>query len=255
MRPTLFEIAGLQVQSYGLSKALAALVAGWLLQRELARHGRAPELAFPVTVAAVIGGFAGGKLYFLLEQGGRVTVHDLGGSGFTWYGGVIGGAAAVWWVARRRGLPIGELAGMVAIPLAIAYGIGRLGCLLAGDGTYGTPTDLPWAMSFPHGTVPTTDHVHPAPLYEAIAALVVAGALWRLRNRVSPVGLFGLLAIMMGVERLLVEFVRLNEAVVAGLTAAQLFSLAQVALGVALVVREQALGPLRRPRAATAVEP
>jgi prolipoprotein diacylglyceryltransferase len=94
-----------------LSKALAALVAGWLLQRELARRGRAPELAFPVTVAAVVGGFVGGKLYFLLEQGGSVTMHDLGGSGFTWYGGVIGGAAAVWWVARRRGMPIGELAG------------------------------------------------------------------------------------------------------------------------------------------------
>ena len=87
MRPTLFEIAGIAVQSYGVSKALAALVAGWLLQRELARRDRAPELAFPLTVAAVVGGFAGAKLYFLLEQGAGVSVHDLGGSGFTWYAG------------------------------------------------------------------------------------------------------------------------------------------------------------------------
>ena len=181
MRPTLFEIAGIAVQSYGVSKALAALVAGWLLQRELARRDHAPELAFPLTVAGVVGGFAGAKLYFLLEQGAGVSVHDLGGSGFTWYGGVIGGAAAVWWVARRRGVAIGELAGLVAVPLAVAYGIGRLGCLLAGDGTYGGPTDLPWAMSFPDGTVPTTDRVHPAPLYEAIAAFAIAGVLWRRR--------------------------------------------------------------------------
>jgi phosphatidylglycerol:prolipoprotein diacylglycerol transferase len=237
VRPTLFEIAGIAVQSYGVSKALAALVAGWLLQRELARRDRAPELAFPLTAAGVVGGFAGAKLYFLLEQGAGVSVHDLGGSGFTWYGGVIGGAAAVWWVARRRGVAIGELAGLVAIPLAVAYGIGRLGCLLAGDGTYGSPTDLPWAMSFPDGTVPTTDRVHPAPLYEAIAAFVIAGVLWRLRDRVAPPALFGLLAIMIGSERFLVELVRLNEPVVAGLTAAQLFSLAQLALGAALVLR------------------
>ena len=168
---------------------------------------------------------------------------------------MIGGAAAVWWVAWRRGVAIGELAGLVAIPLAVAYGIGRLGCLLAGDGTYGSPSDLPWAMSFPDGTVPTTERVHPAPLYEAIAAFVIAGVLWRLRDRVSPRALFGLLAIMLGSERFLVELVRLNEPVLAGLTAAQLFSLAQVALGAALVLRERTVGPLRRPGAATAIEP
>jgi phosphatidylglycerol---prolipoprotein diacylglyceryl transferase len=255
MRPTLFEIAGIEVQSYGVSKALAALVAGWLLQRELARRGRSPDLAFPVTVAGVVGGFVGAKLYFLLEQGGGVSVDDLGGSGFTWYGGAIGGAAAVWWVAWRRGVAIGELAGLVAIPLAVAYGIGRLGCLLAGDGTYGSPTDLPWGMSFPDGTVPTTDRVHPAPLYEALAAFVIAGVLWRLRDRVSPPTLFGLLAITIGVERFLVEIVRLNEPVLAGLTTAQLFSLAQVALGFALVLRQWRIGPLRRPDAATAIKP
>jgi phosphatidylglycerol---prolipoprotein diacylglyceryl transferase len=254
MRPTLFEIAGIGVQSYGVSKALAALVAGWLLQRELVRRGRSSDIAFPVTVAAVVGGFAGGKLYFLIEQGGGVSMHDLGGSGFTWYGGVIGGAAAVWWVAWRRGVAIGELAGLVAIPLAVAYGIGRLGCLLAGDGTYGSPTDLPWGMSFPDGTVPTADRVHPAPLYEAIAAFAIAGVLWRLRDRVSPPALFGVLAIMMGAERFLVEFVRLNEPVVAGLTAAQIFSLAQVVLGAGLVLREHRVGALRRPRAVPAIE-
>jgi phosphatidylglycerol:prolipoprotein diacylglycerol transferase len=87
MRPVLFEIAGLEIQSYGVSKALAALVAGWLLQRELARRGRSPEHAFALTVAAVVGGFAGAKVYFLLEQGGGVSLHHLGGTGFTWYGG------------------------------------------------------------------------------------------------------------------------------------------------------------------------
>src|SRR5882724_6403242 len=83
------------------------------------------------------------------------TWHEFGGMGFTWYGGVITGTAAVLIIIRRRGLPLGLVSGLLAVPLSLAYGIGRLGCLLAGDGTYGRPTDLPWGIAFPHGTVPT----------------------------------------------------------------------------------------------------
>jgi phosphatidylglycerol:prolipoprotein diacylglycerol transferase len=131
------------------------------------------------------------------------------------------------------------MAGMAAIPLAVAYGVGRLGCLLAGDGTYGTPTDLPWAMSFPEGTMPTTAEVHPAPLYEALAVFLIAALLWHVRDRLSPVALFGVFSVLFGFERLLVEFVRLNDDVLAGLTAPQLWSLALMAFGAMLVLRER----------------
>ena len=245
MRPVLFDLGGLQVQSYGVSKALAALVAGWLLGREMRRRGYDPEPAMVLAIAATIGGFVGAKLYYLAEVSGRgITAHDLGGSGFTWYGGLIAGAATTILVARRRGIPIGPLSGMAAIPLAVAYGIGRLGCLLAGDGTYGRPTSLPWGMRFPHGTVPTTQFVHPTPLYEALTAFAVALVLLRLRDRLAPTALFGVFAVLMGLARFLVEFVRLNDRVVLGLTTAQLFSLAMVAGG-ALLIRQA------RPRAQT----
>lgn len=240
MKPVLFELGGLEIQSYGVSKALAMLVAGWLLQRELVRRGRDPEPAFTLAIAGLAGGFVGAKLYFLAENAGGAMDHGLfSASGFTWYGGLLGGALAVWLVARRRGIPSGEMAGMAAIPLAVAYGIGRLGCLLAGDGTYGTPTDLPWAMSFAQGTMPTTELVHPAPLYEALLAFAAAWMLWRLRDRLSPPGLFGAFAVLMGLSRLAVEFVRLNDAVVAGLTQPQLWSLGLIALGAALLARER----------------
>lgn len=238
MQPVLVDLFGLEIQSYGLSKALAALVAGWLLTRELKRRGHQSEHAAPLTIAAVVGGFAGAKVYYLLEVGGSLSLHDLGGTGFTWYGGLIGGAAAVLWVARGRGLPLWQLAGMAAIPLAVGYGIGRLGCLLAGDGTYGTPSDLPWAMSFPEGTVPTTDRVHPAPLYEAILAFGSAALLWRLRDRLTGRGLFGAFAVAMGLSRVLVETVRLNDTVVGPLTAPQLFSIVLVGLGAVLLAPE-----------------
>jgi phosphatidylglycerol---prolipoprotein diacylglyceryl transferase len=238
MRPVLIEFAGLQVQSYGVSKVLAAMAAGWLLRRELVRRGRDPEHTWTLIIAAVVGGFLGAKLYYLAEQaGGGLTAHDLAGSGFTWYGGMIGGALAVVVAARRTDIPLELMAGMAAVPLAVAYGIGRLGCLLAGDGTYGGPTDLPWGMSFPEGTVPTTAVVHPTPLYEAIAVFLIAALLWSLRDRLSPIAIFGSFAVLFGLERFLVEFVRINEPVLAGLSAPQLWSLLLVGTGALLIAR------------------
>ena len=209
MRPVLFQIGGLHVTSYGVSKAVAALVAGWLLARELRRQRLDPELAYPLTLAAVAGGFAGAKLNFLAENAATLTVHDLGGTGFTWYGGLIGGTLAVLLVARRARIAPGLMAGMAVIPLSLGYAIGRLGCQLAGDGTYGKPSHLPWAMSFPHG-----------------GALLLAGVLGRVRDRVPPAALFGLWAILAGILRFLVELLRLNPAALAGLTEAQVASLA-----------------------------
>ena len=254
MHPTLIDLGGLELQSYGVSKALAALAAGWLLQRELMRRGRSPQPAFSLALTGLLAGFLGAKLYYLVEAAARggITMHDLGASGFTWYGGLLGGALGVLVVARRNGIGAAEMAGMAVIPLAVAYGIGRLGCLLAGDGTYGTPTDLPWAMSFPEGTMPTDEHVHPTPLYEALAAFAIAALLWTLRDRLTALAQFGLFAILFGGQRLLVEFVRLNDDVVAGLTAPQLWSLALVALGFTLLVRERGGRRSRSPRAATA---
>jgi phosphatidylglycerol:prolipoprotein diacylglycerol transferase len=84
-----------------------------------------------------------------------LSLHDLVGMGFTWYGGLVGGVVAALVIVRRHQLPLGVVAGAAAVPLTVAYGIGRLGCLLAGDGTYGKPTSVPWAMTFPNGVVRT----------------------------------------------------------------------------------------------------
>jgi phosphatidylglycerol:prolipoprotein diacylglycerol transferase len=84
--------------------------------------------------------------------------------------------------------------------------------------------------------VPTTDEVHPTPVYETLAMGIGGLVLWHLRDR-FPVGmLFGLYLILAGVERFLVEIVRRNESVVGGLTQAQLVSLALLAIGTAIVV-------------------
>jgi phosphatidylglycerol:prolipoprotein diacylglycerol transferase len=101
-------------------------------------------------------------------------------------------------------------------------------------------------MSYPDGEVPTTEIVHPTPVYETAAMLVVFFVLWRLRDRLNrPWQLFGLWAILAGAERFLVEFVRRNEDVALGLTAAQLFSIGLMAIGAVLMIGRTGAEPAR----------
>ena len=237
MQPVLFSVLGIDIQAYGVSKALAALVAAYLLGRAFASRGLPKESAHTLVFWATIWGFAAAKVYFLAEQLPDITVHDLGGMGFTWFGGLIGGVAAALVTIRRHGLPVGVVAGLAAVPLTVAYGIGRLGCLLSGDGTYGRPSTLPWAMTFPNGVVATDVPVHPTPLYEALAAAVIAVLLWRASRTMPLPAIFGAYLVLSGVSRFLVELLRINEPVVAGLTQPQLWSIVSVVAGVTIAVR------------------
>ena len=144
---------------------------------------------------------------------------------------------------------------MGAAPLAAGYAIGRIGCQLAGDGDYGVAWDGPWAMAYPNGTVPTDVPVHPTPVYETIAMGIVTVILWRWRHRFRPGNLFALWAVFAGAERFLVEFIRRNEEVVAGLTQPQLISIAMILAGGAWILTHRGPAPAvetasARPRAA-----
>ena len=84
------------------------------------------------------------------------------------YGGLFGGALGVLVWAKWRGVLDAKTCDVAAPGLAAAYAIGRIGCQLAGDGDYGKAWDGPWAMAYPDGTVPTTEQVHPTPVYETL---------------------------------------------------------------------------------------
>jgi phosphatidylglycerol:prolipoprotein diacylglycerol transferase len=243
--PVLFDVFGVQIQSYGVSKALAAIVGAWILGRRFHRLGWDKEVAYSLVMWATVWGFVAAKVYFLLDNWDHLDPHMFGGSGFVWYGGLIGGTLAVAVISRRHKLPLASVAGSMAMPLSVAYGIGRIGCFLAGDGTYGKPTDLPWGMAFPNGAVPINVPVHPAQLYEAAAAFLIAGALWLLQDRLSPASVFGSYLVLSGIARLLVEFVRVNNPVLLGLTEAQLLGVTSAAVGVGLILRYRKDAPMR----------
>lgn len=247
MYPVLFKLGPLTIYSFGTFMALAALGAGWVVWLELKRYRYNPELASTTVFAAAVGGLAGARLLFIIEDWSAFTrspwEHIFSGAGFTWYGGLIGGALAVSWVVRRERIPWLRGADISAPALAVAYGIGRLGCHVAGDGDWGTVTAFPWGVAYTNAIIgwvhpltgvpyPAGVRVHPTPIYEFIQSMVVLAILWPLRKRGYPDGtMFSLYLVLAGLARFTVEFWRVNPVIGLGLTEAQWFSLALILFG------------------------
>ena len=233
-------IGPLDLQAFGLCLALGFLAAGAIVSKRLAELGKPQDWAYEMIFASLVGGLVGSRLDYLIQNWDQVSDDLLGnvfsGSGLVWFGGLVGGAIGVILWARWRGWLRWQMFDAACLPLAMGYAIGRVGCQLAGDGDYGTASSLPWAMDYPDGTVPTTDEVHPTPIYETLTIGIGSLVLWHVRDRLSPGVLFGLYLILTGGERFLVELIRRNDSVVLGLTQPQLISLVLLALGSAIVI-------------------
>jgi phosphatidylglycerol---prolipoprotein diacylglyceryl transferase len=266
-------VAGFTIPTFGLTVACAMLAAYFLLRADLARRGIADKhsgeaealISFPC-----LAGFVGAKLYHLLESPAEFFADPLhllfSPYGFAWFGGLLAGFATfafvAWRITRRNsadGHPVSLLtifdAGSPAA--ALGYGIGRIGCLLSGDGDYGIPTSLPWGMSFPNGLVPTVERVHPTPIYEFIVACGIAWWIWRMgapdhimqahAESVSPSEaraistsirrpgeVFAAYLVLTGAARFLVEFIRINPRSFLGMSNAQTAAAASVIVGIIL---------------------
>jgi phosphatidylglycerol---prolipoprotein diacylglyceryl transferase len=250
MQPEI-HLGPLTLQTFGIAFALAFVASGTLFARRLYELGKPVDWAYEGIFAALIGGVVGSRIDYIIQNWDQVSGDVFGnvfsGSGLVFFGGLIGGAVGVIIWARWRGFLGWTLFDSAAAPIAIGYTVGRIGCQVSGDGDYGEPSDLPWAMAYPHGTVPTTQEVHPTPVYETFTMGLVTLLLWNLRDRLAPGMVFGLYLFLGGLERFLVEFIRRNDAVLAGLTVPQLFSVAMMAGGAALLLTRRHV-----PRPATA---
>jgi phosphatidylglycerol---prolipoprotein diacylglyceryl transferase len=236
MKPEI-DILGISVKTFGVAFALAFLACGAVVARRLRELEEPIDWSYEIVFAALIGGVLGARGYYLLQNYNQVE-HNLAGSifsgsGLVWYGGAIGGAIGVTLWMRWRGVLELRMFDMCATALALGYGIGRIGCQVSGDGDYGIRSSLPWAMGYPHGTVPTPPgvRVQPTPIYETVSMCLLAYVLWHLRDRVRPGVIFALYLLLSGLERFLVEFIRRNAEVFAGLTAPQLESVALIVIG------------------------
>jgi phosphatidylglycerol:prolipoprotein diacylglycerol transferase len=243
MQPEL-HLGPVTLQTFGIAFGFGFIASGLVLQRRFRELDLPVDWAYEMVFAALLGGLIGARADYLIENWDKVSgdllANIFSGSGLVWLGGVIGGAlGVVVWAWRRRWLGL-ALLDTAATPLALGYAIGRIGCQLSGDGDYGKHTGLPWGMSYPHGTVPTTDTVQPTPVYETLAMGLLALLLWRLRDRLRPGLLFALWLVLSGLERLLVEFIRRNDPVALGLTLPQLISIVMMVAGGVWLARARA---------------
>ncbi len=227
------------IPTFGLMLWLAAVVAAVVVDRNFKR-ARIDADAIGMVAIAVVAGIVGAKAWHILDtpaefrlDGWRV-LYDT--AGFAWYGGLVFGIGALvfqGWRAKIGGLRILDLAAPAA---AIGYGIGRIGCFLSGDGCYGVPTSLPWGMAFPHGIDPVFVRVHPTPLYEMAAGILIGSFLyWRGGKSHATGAILGQYLLLTGVARFLVEFIRRNPKVLWGLSNAQLASAGAALAGIAII--------------------
>jgi phosphatidylglycerol---prolipoprotein diacylglyceryl transferase len=232
-------IGSFSLGTFGLMLWLAAVCSGVVLHRNFARwHINADALG--IVAITTVAGIVGAKLWNVLEEPQLLVQHPVeiifSRQGFAWFGGLLAGILALLWEGRSA--KIGPLAMLdLASPAAaVGYGVGRIGCLTSGDGDYGIHTNLPWGMSFPHGTDPTLDTVHPTPIYELIVALMIGWVIWRRGAAERPVGqITGEYLVLSGIARFLVEFIRINPKIYYGMSNAQVASLGSIVAGCVLI--------------------
>ncbi len=250
----------LTIPTFGLMVATGLLVAAYVLQADFDRrrenflkNGYLKEEkesshhdeGFLIIGIAGISGLAGARLYHVLQSPREFFADPwpllFSRYGFAWFGGLLGGFIALAFLARHYRIPALEFMDVCAPAAAVGYAIGRIGCLLSGDGDYGVPTTLPWGMSFPNGVVPTMERVHPTPIYEFLTWLLIAVILWNVGKKMLRGGtagiVFGGYLILTGVARFLIEFIRVNPKSFFGMSNAQTASLVSMLLGIILMFR------------------
>lgn len=270
--------------TFGLLLWLAAVAGTIALHRNFNRNNVDAD-ALNVVAFVVVAGIVGAKVWhelqnphelgFSLRVIGRPGWHHpadvvLGflswfRDGFAWFGGLVAGILVLMqqghkarfkgpgWVSPEDPGPIpGARVGSIrmldlAAPAgALGYGVGRIGCLLAGDGDYGINTTLPWGVRMAKNALvppnPPDALVQPTPIYELLFSLVVFWLLWKLGKRSRPVGwLTGLYLVLSGIGRFLVEFVRINPKLYFHdtLSNAQVAAIASTLAGVAVLAAAQ----------------
>jgi len=235
MYPELFHIGGFTMNSYGVMMALAFISAGFVAYWQFKKRGVKPDFIYGLLIACIIGGLAGAKIHYLILHPDAWPENLLSGEGLVWFGGLFGAIVAVvivTLVSKQRLAAIMDAGGPA---VAVGYAVGRIGCFLRGC-DHGTPTDLPWGMTFEQGIPPTTVPVHPTQLYEMAASLVIFALLvWVIGPRFKREGsLIFAFAILHGIQ-----------AVLWGLTEQQLIAIAMIVVGAAGVWWFETHGRLR----------
>jgi len=242
MYPEIIKLGPISIYSYGLMLGIAFITASYLLTLELKRVNLNVNIASEITTIALIFGIIGAKLFHLFEYWDEFINDPLmafSPAGLTFYGGFLLATLAIFIYIKRKKLSFLQIADLNAPGLALAYGIARIGCHLSGDGDYGIVSNLPWAYSYAKGTVPTPPGVtvHPTPIYELIAGILIFMFLWSKRKKYNVNGkLFFVYLILTAIARFLVEIIRINPRLLLGLSEAQIISIILIIISIIALI-------------------
>jgi phosphatidylglycerol---prolipoprotein diacylglyceryl transferase len=252
----------LPIPMFGLMVAISIIIAAIILIKELKRK-EALGVFVPVTITikkiktdvlphqlvpniilvAMVAGMIGARIFSILEYPDEFINDPWGtifsASGLTFYGGLILGSAAVLIYLRKHKIPVVPYIDAAAPALILAYGIGRIGCQLAGDGDWGIVNINPvpgflgflpdwlWAYNYPHNVINeginivgcTSQYCHvlpspvfPTPLYEVLMSVLIFFFLWVIRKKIKVPGvLFSVYLILSAIERFLIEKIRVDS--------------------------------------------
>jgi phosphatidylglycerol:prolipoprotein diacylglycerol transferase len=234
-------IGPFDVPTFGLMLWVATVCGAIMLHLSFRRE-RVHADALGIVAFSVVAGLVGAKLWHVLDSpaefqaDGWAVLWSTGG--FAWFGGLVGGIVALLMQGKQAGLGGLRTLDLASPAAAVGYAVGRIGCLTSGDGDYGIPSDLPWAMGFPNGLDPTPPgvRVHPTPIYELLGGLIIGLWLWRRGGKPHGAGgIVGEYLLLSGIARFLVEFIRRNPHILFRLSNAQLASLGSIAAGLILI--------------------
>lgn len=264
MHPILFQIGSIKIGSYGVMLSIAFISAFLLVNKQFKKANVSVDLAWDLHFLAIFGGMVGSRIMYILENipeflKDPTHMMFLSTTGFSVLGGYVLAFALCFWRVKKSGEHFFKLADLYAPGLALGYVLGRLGCVFAGDGCYGIPCKLPWAMSFPNGVFPTlsssnpllvakfkevfpgeaipTDiYVHPTPLYESFSSFVLCMILLFGTWQIGKGNRFAFFLIWFGVARFFIEFIRLNPFDCFGMTSSQCLAIAFIIVGTIISV-------------------
>ncbi|TQV87875.1 prolipoprotein diacylglyceryl transferase [Aliikangiella coralliicola] len=226
MYPYLYQSNTLTIGTYGVMLALAYLIGRHMYIVRINEVSKRPINTEILIISLLIFGVIGAKLMFMVKNPHEADFSDwsslLSGSGFSSQGAIVAAILVTVLFSQLSKIKLSLLLDAAAPAAAFAYAIARIGCFLAGDDCYGVKSELPWAMSFPHGVAATNDKVHPVPLYEALYSLVIWYSLKKYQlKKPKPYFVFFTLLLTWGVCRFLVEFISTNPVKVLGMSGSQ----------------------------------
>jgi phosphatidylglycerol:prolipoprotein diacylglycerol transferase len=258
--PVAFSLFGLTIRWYALFILAGIFAAIWLIQLLVARRGMDPNFILDIAPWVVVGSIAGARLTYVLLKwdyygDNLADAVNIRLGGLAIHGAVITGVALVAIFCYRAKQRFLRWADPIIAGLALGQAIGRWGNW-ANQEAFGTPTDLPWAVTIDPtrrpAAYPEQATFHPTFLYESIFNLVNALVLcWIVlqipRNRFWREGdALWVYLISYGIGRFLIERIRTDSVYLGPLPGAYWASFAFIGIGLGMMALRHTIWPAER---------